>query len=293
MRTNPSLRDPAGLSAAAAISLGLAVLVLTLTHPADALAQNAGNSPAASTAPAMMGQVAPAAAAEGSGAADARARRIVEEADRIRFPAEGFQVDVRIVTTGPGRDPDEHRYRVLTKGNDSTIVMVTAPADERGQILLMKEHDLWVFLPNVSQPVRLSLAQRLTGQVANGDLARANFTGDYNPKLLRTDTIDGVKYDVLELDAVSGSVTYRRVIYWVRESTHEPYKAEFYSASNRLLKTCTYGKYEKMAGRMRPTELVMTDALRAGERSVLDYSDMKLRDLPDKVFTKDYLKKLE
>ena len=224
---------------------------------------------------------------------EAKARRIVEEADRIRFPVDGFQVDVSIVTTSKDQAPEERSYRVLSKGNDRTIVMVTAPADERGQILLMREHDLWVFLPNVSQPVRLSLAQRLTGQVANGDLARANFTGDYNPRLLRIDTIDGVKYNVLELTAVDGSVTYRRVLYWVRESNSEPYKAEFYSVSNRLLKTCSYGKFEKMAGRLRPTRLVMTDALRAGEQSVLDYSGMKQRDLPDKVFTKDYLKKLD
>jgi len=31
--------------------------------------------------------------------------------------------------------------------------------------MLMRGRDLWVFLPNVSQPVRLSLSQRLTGQV--------------------------------------------------------------------------------------------------------------------------------
>ncbi len=37
----------------------------------------------------------------------------------------------------------------------------------------------------------------------------------------------------------------------------------------------------------------MEDALRKGEESVLEYSEMKLRDLPDKIFTKDYLKKLE
>ncbi len=228
-----------------------------------------------------------------SHAEEAKARRIVEQADQIRFPAEGFQVDVTIVTTSKDQAPEERRYRVLSKGNDRTIVMVTAPADERGQILLMREHDLWIFLPNVSQPVRLSLSQRLTGQVANGDLARANFTGDYNPKVLRIDTIDGVRYYVLELMAVDNSVTYRRVLYWVRESNSEPYKAEFYSVSNRLLKTCTYGKYARMAGRLRPTELVMTDALRAGEQSVLDYSEMKPRDLPDKVFTKDYLKKLD
>jgi hypothetical protein len=54
-----------------------------------------------------------------------------------------------------------------------------------------------------------------------------------------------------------------------------------------------YEQYEKMLGRPRPTRLVMTDALHADEKSVLSYSGMKLRDLPDKVFTKDYLKKLE
>jgi outer membrane lipoprotein-sorting protein len=222
-----------------------------------------------------------------------RARRIVEEADRIRFPAEGFQVDVAIVTTGKDRAPDERKYRVLSKGNENTVVMVTEPASERGQILLMKGRDLWVFLPNVSQPVRLSLAQRLTGQVANGDLARANFSGDYTVRLLRDETIAGDKYNVLELTAIDRGVAYQRVVYWVRESTLAPYKAEFYSMSNRLLKTCTYEKYENMSGRLRPTRLVMEDALNAGERSVLEYSSMKLRDLPDKIFTKDYLKRLE
>ena len=272
-----------------------AALAQAPVRPAPAVAQvQAASEPLPLQAPAARGRAAagfPAAAAVAID--EAAARRIVEQADQIRFPADGFQVDVSIVTTSKDQAPEERRYRVLSKGNDRTIIMVTAPADERGQILLMREHDLWIFLPNVSQPVRLSLAQRLTGQVANGDLARANFTGDYNPKVLRIDTIDGVRYYVLELMAVDNSVTYRRVLYWVRESNSEPFKAEFYSVSNRLLKTCTYGKYAKMAGRLRPTELVMTDALRAGEQSVLDYSDMKPRDLPDKVFTKDYLKKLD
>lgn len=37
----------------------------------------------------------------------------------------------------------------------------------------------------------------------------------------------------------------------------------------------------------------MEDALKAGNVSVLEYNSMKLRDLPDKIFTKDYLKKLD
>lgn len=233
--------------------------------------------------------------AEEAGAApvdDSYARSIVEKADLVRFPAEGFQVDIAINTNQPGQQVETRKYRVLQKGNENTVVMVTEPASERGQIILMKGRDLWVFMPEVSQPVRISLAQRLTGQVANGDLARANFAADYHPKVLRNETIKGENYLVLALTAVDRSVTYQKVIYWVNEKNAWPLKAEFYSLSNRLLKKSSYENFQMLAGRLRPTRLVMEDALRSGEVSTLEYREMKLRELPDKVFTKDYLKKL-
>ena len=49
----------------------------------------------------------------------------------------------------------------------------------------------------------------------------------------------------------------------------------------------------RSGGRPRPTRLVMQDALRSGEESILEYADMRVRDLPDKMFTKDYLKRIE
>jgi outer membrane lipoprotein-sorting protein len=224
---------------------------------------------------------------------DALARSIVEKADLVRFPAGGFEVGVSIAMSGPERDAETRKYRVLSKGNDNTVVMITEPASERGQMLLMKGRDLWLFLPNVSQPVRVPLSQRLTGQVANGDLARANFSGDYVPRVLRSETVDGEPMHVLELTAVDRGVTYHRVVYWVRQANHWPHRAEFYSVSDRLLKTARYENFTKLGGRVRPSRLVLQDALRQGEQSVLDYTDMKPRDLPDKIFTKDYLKRLE
>jgi len=224
---------------------------------------------------------------------DVAARGIVEKADLVRFPAEGFQVDVGITSTHSDQTSETRRYRVLSKGNTNSVVMITEPASERGQIILMKGRDLWVFMPEVSQPIRLALSQRLTGQVANGDLARANFAADYNPRILRSETIGNETYHVLELIAVDRGVTYQRVVYWVRGKDNWPFKAEFYSLSNRLLKTCKYENYRSMEGRQRPTRLVMEDALKSGEQSVLEYNSMKLRDLPDKIFTKDYLKKLD
>ncbi len=225
--------------------------------------------------------------------ADPEALVIVNKADRIRFPEGGFQVDVVINTTTTDKSIDSRKYRVLSKGNENSVVMVTEPATDRGQVILMKGRDLWVFMPDVSQPIRLSLAQRLTGQVANGDLARANFAGDYIPSIVGSETIGSEQYHVLDLKAVDRGVTYQRVKYWVNKKNGWPLKAEFFSLSNRLLKRCSYESFKEMAGNVRPTRLVMEDALKAGEQSVLEYQGMKLRDLPDKIFTKDYLKKLD
>ena len=223
---------------------------------------------------------------------DVFAREALLRADRIRFPDHGFQVDITITTTEPDADEEVRAYRILSKGNSHTLVQTTAPVVDRDQILLMRNRDLWVFLPNLSQPIRLPLSQKLTGQVANGDLARANFVGDYEPKLLRTEKIEGESYHVLQLDAVDNGVTYRKVLFWVHAKNGRPYKAQFYALSGRLLKTGLYQEFRTLGGEIRPTRLVIEDSLRRGRRSVLEYHDMLARDLPDKIFTKDYLKKL-
>lgn len=221
------------------------------------------------------------------------AAKIVEQADEIRFPQKGFQVHVVVTSTVRDQERDVREYDILSKGHDKTLVKTTAPAMDRGQILLMRGKDLWIFMPNVSQPIRLALSQRLTGQVSNGDLARANFSGDYVPTLTGSETIKGEAYHVLELKAVDRSVTYNRVLYWVNKANSRPYKAEFYAVSGKLLKTCIYQNFKETAGGIRPLTLVMEDALSEGGKSVLEYGNFQLRDLPDRYFTKDFLMKLQ
>jgi outer membrane lipoprotein-sorting protein len=227
------------------------------------------------------------------GRAQPSAEEILRRADEIRFPQEGFEVAVRIRTIEDGRATEERTYKVLSKGNENTLVLTLEPAAERGQILLMKGRDLWLYLPRVSQPVRLSLAQRLTGQVANGDLARANFAGDYSPKLAGTEKVGNEVLYVLDLTAVDRKVTYQRVRYWVRQRDFRPYRAEFYSLSDRLLKTCRYEEFRSLGGKVRPIRLIMVDALNKGVESTLEYSAMRLRELPDQIFTKEYLRRLD
>lgn len=217
---------------------------------------------------------------------------LLKKADNIRFPKESFEVNLRIKSREDGGSIETRDLKVWSKGNQNTIVQTLSPASERGQILLMKDSDLWLFVPSVSQPVRLTLSQRLTGVVANGDIARANFAGDYNAEYIGKETVNGQECYVLELTALFPYVTYQKVKYWIRRGKLEPHKAEFYSISDRLLKYCTYENYAELGGAIRPTRIIMRDALKQKTISLMDYFDMKKVDLEEKIFTKDYLKKL-
>ncbi len=220
------------------------------------------------------------------------ADEIIKKVDEVRNPELDYESDVKVVSYKPNRPDHASRYEVFIKGKDKTIVKTIEPENERGQSLLMRENDFWAFFPEVSKPIRISLQQRLNGDVANGDIARTNFVGDYSAKILRKDNISGKDFYVLELLSLRDSTTYGKIILWVMAENFWPVKAEFYAISGRFLKTCSYENYKTMAGKLRPSRLVLKDAVMKGQYSTIEYNDMKLVDLPEKNFTKEYMNKL-
>jgi hypothetical protein len=94
-----------------------------------------------------------------------------------------------------------NKYEILIKGKDKCLIKATYPLYDRDKCVLMRGLDLWVYLPTARNPVRMSLQQRLIGQVAYGDIARINFSGDYEPKLKEIEKIEDKAYYVLGLTA--------------------------------------------------------------------------------------------
>ena len=221
------------------------------------------------------------------------AEEIVKRADLVRTPPGNFFLDVRITSFAPGRPRRVAVYRVLVKDFNRSVVQVLSPPRERGRILLLRGNNLWLFLPRLQQPVRISLQQRLMGDVANGDLARTNFSGDYRAVLLGTERVNGRPAYRLELTAARRGVTYHRIHYWVERGTYRPLRAAFYAISGHLLKVCAFEDYRWVLGRKRPMRLVIADALVRGQRSVMEYLRMQARVFPDKLFTKEYLSRLQ
>ena len=225
-------------------------------------------------------------------AAELTAGEIVKRADSVRSPDTDFSVNVTITSVSSGKEARVTKYEVFVKGKDNTLIKTMYPPIERGRSVLMKGLDLWVYLPNIRRPVRISLQQRLVGEVSYGDIARVNFSGDYEAKIIREETIDEKTYYVLNLTAKDMRVTYNRATYWVQKDDFHPFKAEFYSISGKLLKICYYEDYQHRMERLRPMRLILEDPLRKGRKSIMQYSDMNPKQLPDKWFTRHYLQKL-
>lgn len=224
--------------------------------------------------------------------ADLTPDEIVQKVDEVRNPEMDYQIDVRVVAYKPNRPQNASRYDVYIKGKDKTIVKTVEPENLRGRSLLMRDNDFWAFFPEVAKPIRISLQQKLTGDVANGDIARTNFSGDYSATLLRKEVISGKDFFVLELVSLRDSTTYGKIILWVMAENYWPVKAEFYAISGRFLKTCSFENFKTMAGKLRPSRLVLKDAIVNGQYSTIEYDEMKIVDIPEKNFTKEYMNKM-
>jgi outer membrane lipoprotein-sorting protein len=153
----------------------------------------------------------------------------------------------------------------------------------------MKKHDLWMFLPTLKKPTRVSFEQRLTGEVSNGDLARTNFASDYDSKLISEDKVDNKACYKLLLTANTKDVAYRQIVYWVEKNSYLPVQVKFYALSGKLLKTGKYSSVKHVLDKNRVTQLTITDALHGKRQSTLNYFDFKKTTYDDTFFSRESL----
>ena len=171
--------------------------------------------------------------------------QILRKSEAYRGFEEPFSLTVRIDNFKGTEKKETTTFNVMVKSNTTSLAEQTYPPAARGRKLLMIENDMWLHTPDIKKAIRISLEQKLTGETSNGDIAKTNFYGDYEAKVLETGA-DQIK---MQLDAKAPGTTYKQIIYYIRAKTFVPLKAEFLAASGKLLKTAVYGGIKKMSGR--------------------------------------------
>jgi len=203
---------------------------------------------------------------------------ILAKVDAARNPIESFAVDVSLTAVSP-KSTESSKFRVYGKGSDRSVVEFVAPATEKGKYLLMLRDAMWIYMPSASRPIRISPLQRLMGQASNGDVARTNFSTDYHPTAVESESGEWV----LDLAAKDPSIAYARVRLWVDKKSSEVTRADFYVVSGKLIKRARYAEHGQ--------RVEIEDLLKPGNRTVMQYANLAPHNNPDKMYTKDALGK--
>lgn len=213
---------------------------------------------------------------------------IVKKSDELRFiPFDvSFKVEVNDIKGG---SPQKTQYKVFSKGSQMSRVETIYPERQAGRKLLMKGNDLWLFTPDIKRPTRVSMQQKLTGEVANGDISRTNFAEDYEAQLLGEEKVDNVDTYHLSLKQKRDDVTYPAIEFWVKKAGFAPFKAIFKTDGGKALKTARYSEPKKFLNRLLLTRIDIQNALNPDQKSVLTFSSYKKESLDDSFFNKETL----
>lgn len=212
------------------------------------------------------------------------ADKIVQKADLKR--GLGNQQHSFVVKIHNSNNKDE-TYQVKIKDNDTSLVIQTEPQKAIGRKLLMEKNDMWLFTPDIKKPIRLSLDQKLTGEVANGDIVKTNFYEDYNAVILEENK--DKNFIKIELKSKNNKSTYGLIHYVVSNKDYAPISATFFALSGKPLKNATYSELKKIYGEERLTKIRIDDYLSKDKFSELIFSEHKKETFNEEIFNKESL----
>jgi outer membrane lipoprotein-sorting protein len=215
---------------------------------------------------------------------------ILRKVDRNLEP-ESYEMYRKLINIEPSGAKKEFVLYSVKKGRDKVVALFLSPPSDAGRATLRDGDNMWLYIPNVGKPVRITSLQSVIGGVFNNaDILRVDYAVEYNAESM-ADEKDGY---LLNLKARTGEVAYDRLKMWVDRKVLLPVKIEAYAASGLLIKTLYFKDIKDFGGGIRRPATVETDSpLYKGHRSVMLYSQLKKRDFPDEVFTLNYLSRVE
>ena len=216
--------------------------------------------------------------------------QILKQVDRNLAPP-SYEMYRKLVNIEPDGTKKEYVLYTAKKGRDRMVSLFLSPATDEGRTTLRQGENMWMFLPDVGRPLRITSLQSVVGGIFNNsDLMRLEYGEEY-----KVDAIDesGKEY-VLDLKAKTSAVSYDRLKMWVDKRLLLPVKIEAYASSGLLIKTLRYKDIKDFGGGVtRPATLQTDSPLHRGYKSMMLFAKIKPRRFPDEVFTLNYMHRIK
>jgi len=215
---------------------------------------------------------------------------LLKKVDRNLEP-ESYESYRKLINVEPDGTKKEFVIYSVKKGKDQVATLFLSPTSDKGRTTLRQGDNMWLYIPSVGKPMRITSLQSVTGGVFNNaDIMRLDYAVEYDVKAVEE---TGDTY-LLDLKAKTGEVAYDKLKMTVDKKLVLPTQIEAYASSGMLMKTLYFKDIKDFGGGIKRPATVETDSpLYKGYKSVMLYSGLKKKDFPDEVFTQGFMARME
>jgi len=186
-----------------------------------------------------------------------------------------------------------------TKGKDFSLVLVTAPAKDKGSTSLKRQREMWNWIPSIERIIKIApsmLSQSWMGSdFTNDDLInQSSIVVDYDHVLIQEERFDGeLTYVIDAIAKPDAPVVWNKVRLWISKETYLQRKVAFYDEFDELVNLMQTYDIKALGGRMIATRMEMIPTEKKGHKTEMITHEAQFDfEIGDDFFSQSQMKSL-
>jgi outer membrane lipoprotein-sorting protein len=225
------------------------------------------------------------------------ATAIVRRADQhLRGNTNDVEFTMKLVRPDWSR---EFSMKSWTKGTRYSLILVTAPARDKGTTFLKRGHEVWNWVPSVERVIKIPpsmMSQSWMGSdFTNDDLVKeSSIVEDYTHTIVGDSTLeDRSCWKIEMIPKPDAAVVWGKVLIWIDKQDDLELRLEYYDEEGNRINVMRNSAIRTLGGRLIPTVMTMVPEDKPGHETVLTYEDARFdQPLDDSFFSEQNMKRV-
>ena len=182
---------------------------------------------------------------------------------------------------------------------DYAMMCVTEPARDKGSVTLKRKTEVWNWVPSIQRvikiPPSMMLQSWMGSDFTNDDLIRqSSMVDDYTHSIVAQEIYEGAPcWKIQLIPKPEAGVVWGKLYLWISKAGYLELKTEYYDEDGNLAKSFLGSAIKTFDGRSLPSHWEMIPVNKQGEKTILDYHQMRFSmDLDPGFFSEQNMKRV-
>lgn len=210
------------------------------------------------------------------------AKEIIDKAnERMQGESSMAEMEMKIVRPSWTR---EVTMKSWSRGTDYSLVLITAPARDRGSAFLKRDKELWNWQPTIDRvikmPPSMMMQSWMGSDFTNDDLVKeSSVVEDYEHEMLKDTVVAGYDaWKILLIPKEDAPVVWGKIEAYIDKGDYLQLLFKYYDEDGYLINTMELSEMKEMDGRLIPTVMEMIPAENPDQKTVITYKDIRFNE---------------